>query len=95
MLRTIMLTATLAVATTPTLAGTYQDAMRTCGAEWRQSDARTHVAKGEGAKAWNAFRAECTKRVGWTTIRQQLKAIGTGSPSQPAPAASIPPSNAI
>jgi hypothetical protein len=46
-------------------AGTYQDAMRQCGTEWRASEARKAVKKGEGAAAWNAFRAECTKRVGW------------------------------
>jgi hypothetical protein len=46
-------------------AGSYQDAMKTCGAEWKASEQRKTVKKGEGAAAWNAFRAECTKRVGW------------------------------
>lgn len=51
-------------------AGTYQDAMRTCGAEWRASEARKAVQKGQGNAAWQAFRAECTKRVGYTTKRK-------------------------
>lgn len=50
--------------------GTYADAMRTCGAEWRASEARKAVKKGEGNAAWQAFRAECTKRVGYTTKRR-------------------------
>lgn len=50
----------------PALAGTYQDAMKTCGAEWKASDQRKSVVKGERAKAWNAFRKECTQRVGYT-----------------------------
>lgn len=51
--------------TVPAVAGTYRDAMKTCGTEWRASEARKSVTKGEGAKAWNAFRAECVKRVGY------------------------------
>lgn len=46
-------------------AGTYLDAMRQCGTEWKASDARKAVAKGEGMAAWQAFRKECTARVGW------------------------------
>lgn len=44
---------------------TYRDAMRQCGAEWKASDARKSVAKGEGRAAWQAFRKECTQRVGY------------------------------
>lgn len=46
-------------------AGSYIDAMRACGAEWKASDARKQVKKGEGGPAWQAFRKECTARVGW------------------------------
>jgi hypothetical protein len=45
---------------------TYADAMRQCGAEWRASEQRKSVAKGEGNAAWQAFRKECTARVGYT-----------------------------
>lgn len=55
----------VAVFAVPAVAGTYRDAMKTCGTEWRASDQRKSVKKGEGATAWNAFRAECTKRVGY------------------------------
>lgn len=47
-------------------AGTYAEAMKQCGGEWRASDARKQVKKGEGRAAWNAFRKECTARVGYT-----------------------------
>lgn len=51
----------------PTLAnaGTYAEAMKTCGAEWKASETRKAVKKGEGAAAWQAFRKECTTRVGY------------------------------
>lgn len=45
--------------------GTYADAMRQCGAEWKASDARKAVTKGHGRVAWQAFRKECTQRVGY------------------------------
>lgn len=48
-------------------AGTYADAMKQCGAEWKASDTRKSTPRGEGAKAWQTFRAECTKRVGYDT----------------------------
>lgn len=65
--RIVTLVAIVSTLALPSIAsaGTYQDAMRACGAEWRASEARTHVKKGEGAAAWNAFRKECTARVGW------------------------------
>lgn len=61
--------ATTETSTTAKPANTYIDALRTCGAEWKASDARKAVAKGEGVAAWNAYRAECVKRVGYTTKR--------------------------
>ena len=46
-------------------AGTYTDALKACGAEWRASEARKAVKTGEGNAAWQTFRKECTRRVGW------------------------------
>jgi len=43
----------------------YRDAVKACGAEWKQSDARKSVAKGEGQKAWNEFRAKCVTEKGY------------------------------
>jgi hypothetical protein len=44
---------------------TYSEALKACGAEWRTSEARKAVAKGEGAKAWQEFRTKCVKEKGW------------------------------
>ena len=46
--------------------GTYRDAVKQCGQEWRASDARKSVEKGKGREAWQSFRVECVKRVGYT-----------------------------
>jgi hypothetical protein len=43
----------------------YRDALRQCGAEWKASEARKAVAKGEGAKAWQDFRKKCVEDNGW------------------------------
>lgn len=70
-MRKIIMVATLLVLSAVSAsAGTYLDAMRTCGAEWKASDARKGVAKGEGMAAWQAFRKECTARVGWEKKRK-------------------------
>ena len=45
----------------------YVDVIRTCGAEWRESDTRKSTPKGEGSAAWNAFRVECVARKGYVT----------------------------
>lgn len=45
----------------------YVDVLRTCGAEWRESDTRKNTPKGEGSAAWNAFRVECIARKGYVT----------------------------
>lgn len=58
----------------PAIAGTYVDALRQCGQEWRASDARKQVKKGEGTAAWNTFRAECVKRVGYESKRRSAQA---------------------
>lgn len=57
-------------------AGTYSDAMRQCGKEWRASDARKSVSKGQGAAAWQAFRKECTTRVGYA--KKPRASVGRG-----------------
>lgn len=43
----------------------YRDILRKCGAEWKGSEARKAVAKGEGAKAWQDFRKKCVEDNGW------------------------------
>lgn len=58
-------------------AGTYADAMRQCGAEWKASEARKAVKKGEGAAAWQAFRKECTARVGYEKKGRSAPAAAT------------------
>ena len=45
----------------------YQDLLKTCGAEWRASDQRKAAAKGTGQAEWNKFRADCVKRHGYVT----------------------------
>ena len=47
---------------TPRPAFTFSDVMRTCGAEWRESDARK---ASPGLAAWNVYRAECLNRKGF------------------------------
>lgn len=51
-------------------AGTYLDALRQCGSEWKQSDQRKQTKKGEGMQAWQAYRKECVDRVGYTSKRK-------------------------
>lgn len=46
---------------------TYTDVIKTCGAEWRESDAKKAVAKGEGVAAWNKYRVDCVARKGYVT----------------------------
>jgi len=46
---------------------TYVDVIRTCGAEWRESDAKKATPKGEGVAAWNKYRVECVARKGYVT----------------------------
>lgn len=48
-------------------AATYQEAVKQCGTEWKASEERKNVVKGEGRAAWNTFRAACVKRVGYET----------------------------
>ena len=59
--------ASVALANAQTAAPTYTDVVRTCGAEWKESDTRKSTAKGEGSAAWNAFRVECIARKGYVT----------------------------
>ena len=66
MRKIIMLTALFVSLAGSANAGTYLDAMKACGAEWKSSDQRKQVRKGDGMAAWQAYRKECTARVGWT-----------------------------
>lgn len=54
-------------------AATYTDVLRTCGAEWKESDTRKNTPKGEGSAAWNTFRAECVARKGYVTKSARAK----------------------
>lgn len=90
MLRTITLSLTTAIlltaTTLPSSAGSYQDAMRQCGAEWRLSEARKKIQDDEnadGRAAWNAFRAQCTRRVGWTNKGKTKTAPAAGAAGKP------------
>jgi hypothetical protein len=47
----------------------YQELLKVCGAEWRASEQRKAVTKGEGQKAWNTYRAECVTRHGYVPKR--------------------------
>lgn len=46
-------------------AADYREVLRQCGSEWKASDQRKAVVKGEGAKAWQEFRAKCVREKGW------------------------------
>jgi hypothetical protein len=50
--------------TNPT-APQYRDVLKQCGADWKASEARRNVAKGEGAAKWQEFRAKCVLDKGW------------------------------
>ena len=50
---------------------TFGDVMRTCGAEWRESDQRKATP---GRDAWNAYRAECLVRKGFGPKAAKAKA---------------------
>lgn len=52
----------------------YRDAVKACGAEWRASDAKKAVAKGEGRKAWSEFRAKCVTDKGYVKGAKAPKA---------------------
>lgn len=67
---TITATAMILASVLSAHAGTYSEAMKTCGTEWRASDARKEVKKGEGMAAWQTFRKECVARVGYTSKRK-------------------------
>lgn len=51
----------------------YTDALRVCGAEWKASDARKAVPKGQGRDAWQAFRKECIARTPYQRKREAAK----------------------
>jgi hypothetical protein len=43
----------------------YRDVLKQCGAEWKGSEARKAVEKGQGAAKWQEFRAKCVIDKGW------------------------------
>jgi hypothetical protein len=49
----------------------YRQVMRACGAEWKASDTRKGVAKGEGMAAWQTFRRDCVARSGYVSKRNR------------------------
>jgi hypothetical protein len=53
-----------------TNATTYSEALKACGAEWRTSEARKGVEKGQGMAKWQEFRAKCVKEKGWTGAKR-------------------------
>jgi hypothetical protein len=67
----VLLASVAFVSTAQAQSPTYADVLRTCGMEWRESDARKATAKGEGAAAWQKFRAECVTRKGFVSKRNQ------------------------
>jgi hypothetical protein len=69
-MRKIMIVAAFVLVSGNAFAGTYLDAMRQCGTEWKASSQRAQVKKGEGMAAWQAFRKECTERVGWESKKR-------------------------
>jgi len=49
----------------------YRTALKACGAEWRASDQRKAVEKGQGMAAWQAFRKDCIARSGFVPKRNR------------------------
>lgn len=43
----------------------YSDVIKQCGVDWKASEARKSVEKGQGSKAWNEFRSKCVLDKGW------------------------------
>jgi len=50
----------------------YRDVLRQCGVDWKASEARKSVEKGQGAKAWQEFRAKCVLEKGWKPGRKAV-----------------------
>jgi len=48
----------------------YRTALRACGDQWRASEARKAVPKGQGMTAWQAFRKECIANSGYVSKRR-------------------------
>ena len=48
----------------------YRTALRACGDQWRASDARKAVPKGQGMAAWQTFRRECVAASGYVSKRR-------------------------
>jgi len=47
----------------------YRTALKACGVEWRASEARKAVPKGQGMVEWQKFRKECIAKSGYVAKR--------------------------
>ena len=63
-------------------AGTYNEAVKTCGAEWKASPERAKVEKGHGTEAWQAFRKGCVAKIGWESKSGKGKIAVTAEPAK-------------
>lgn len=61
----------LAEVTPAKQAPSYGAVLATCGAQWKASEARKAVPKGEGRTAWNVFRARCVSESGYQAARRR------------------------
>jgi len=67
MLKTIIIATVAACVSTAALADpspkqkAHSDAMKACGALWKEEKKTRTIAKGEGSAAWNTFRVPCVK----------------------------------
>lgn len=50
----------------------YSEALKLCSVEWKASDTRKQVAKGEGMAAWQKFRAACVTEKGYVPTRRNV-----------------------
>jgi len=49
----------------------YRTALKACGVEWRASESRKTVEKGQGMVAWQTFRKECIAKSGYVSKRNR------------------------
>jgi len=48
----------------------YRTALRACGEQWRASEDRKAVPKGQGMAAWQTFRKDCVAKSGYVSKRR-------------------------
>jgi hypothetical protein len=76
-LTTVFVLAMLGNANAQNAPSDYRQVMRDCGTQWKASDERKAVAKGQGAEAWQNFRRDCVKRSGYVAKRSRTAAAPT------------------